>query len=238
MGFDVIPAVDVSHGSVARLVGGDPASLERESGDPLGMVRAWIAEGAVWVHVVDLDAALSGEPGNLELLERVCELDVRVEAGGGLSEGGVAAALGLGASRAVLGAAALLEPGVLERALAEHGDRLAVGLDVRGGMVAPRGTRLAGPPVAEAIARIAAARPACVVYTQAARDGTLAGVDVIALGRVADAVGAPVIASGGVASLDDLRALASLYPAVAGAIVGRALHADVFSLRDALAAVR
>jgi len=236
--FEVIPAVDVSQGSVARLVGGDPSSLELAGVDPERIIRAWIGEGATWVHVVDLDAAVSGELGNLDLLERVCALDVRVEAGGGLSEDGVGAVLDRGATRAVLGSAALLEPDVVERAVAEHGERLAVGLDVRAGVVAPRGTRLVGPPVGDAIRRIAGARPACVVYTEAARDGTMAGVDAATLQGAARSLGVPMIASGGVASLDDVRALAALYPAVAGAIVGRALHAGAFSLAEALAAVR
>ena len=238
MAFEVIPAVDVSRGGVARLVGGDPSSLEHSQGDPVEMVRAWIADGARWVHVVDLDAALSSEPGNLDLLARVCALDVRVEAGGGLSEAGVAAALDHGASRAVLGAAALLEPGTVERAVARHGERVAVGLDVRNGVVAPRGTDREGPSAEDAIQRVAAARPAVVVYTEAARDGTMRGVDAAAVARVAAALGVPVIASGGVGSLDDLRALAALYPAAAGAIVGRALHTGAFSLGDALAAIR
>ncbi|HXY72516.1 MAG TPA: HisA/HisF-related TIM barrel protein [Actinomycetota bacterium] len=238
MAFDVIPAVDISRGGVARLVGGDPSSLERAGGNPEEMVRGWIAEGARWVHVVDLDAALSGEPGNLDLLERVCALDVLVEAGGGLSEAGVAAALERGATRAILGAAALLEAESVERAVAAHGDRVAVGLDVRDGVVAPRGRGLEGPTVDEAMRRIAAARPALVVYTEAARDGTMRGVDAAAIARAAAALGVPVIASGGVGSVDDLRALAVLYPAAAGAIVGRALHTGAFTLEEALAAVR
>jgi len=236
--FDVIPAVDISQGGVARLVGGDPSSLERAGGNPEEMVRGWIAEGARWVHVVDLDAALSGEPGNLDMLERVCALDVLVEAGGGLSEAGVAAALERGATRAILGAAALLEAESVERAVAAHRDRVAVGLDVRDGVVAPRGRELEGPTVDEAMRRIAAARPALVVYTEAARDGTMRGIDAALIGRAAAAVRVPVIASGGVGSLDDLRALAVLYPAVAGAIVGRALHTGAFTLEEAFAAVR
>jgi len=236
--FEVIPAVDVSRGGVARLVGGDPSSLEREGGDPEAIVREWIAEGARWVHMVDLDAALTGEPGNLDLLERVCALEVRVEAGGGLSEAGVAATLERGAARAVLGSAALLSPGVVERVVARYGERVAVGLDVRSGSVAPRGTRLEGPPADEAIRRIAEARPSCVVYTDAASDGTMAGVDPAAIRRVAEALGVPVFASGGIGSLGDVRALVALSPRVAGAIVGRALHTGAFSLADALAAAR
>jgi len=236
--FDVIPAVDVSGGRIARITAGDPASLERVAGDPEEMVRAWIGAGARWVHVVDLDAALTGEPGNLGLVERIAAMGVRVEAGGGLSERGVAAALERGASRAVLGAAALLHPDEVERAVGAHGDRVAVGLDVHGGVVAPRGTRLAGPSAEEAIRRIAAARPAVVVYTEVAADGAMSGVDAGRIGAVAGELGVPVIASGGLRSIDELRALAAMYPRVAGAIIGRALHAGAFTLRDALSAVR
>jgi phosphoribosylformimino-5-aminoimidazole carboxamide ribotide isomerase len=236
VGFEVLPAIDLKGGRVARLTRGDPSTLQRMEFDPLELARSWAAAGAHWVHLVDLDAALGGHPANLQLLRDVGALGLRVEAGGGLSEEGVATALEHGASRAVLGARALMAPRTVERALATHGDRVAIGLDARGGRVVPRGMGESGPTVEEALARLAAARPALIVYTDVERDGTLSGPDLDGLSRVVEATGVPVLASGGVRSAADVAALADRYPALAGVIVGRALHDGVLSIYEALAA--
>jgi phosphoribosyl isomerase A len=234
--FEVLPAIDLYQGRMARMIRGDRSTIETLDRDPVELLREWAAAGVHWVHIVDLDAAWGGAPSALDVLAAAGEFGLRVEAGGGLSERGVAAALEHGATRAVLGAAALLQPAAVERAVAAHGDRVAVGLDVRGGVVAPRGTGLEGPRLEEAVRRLADARPAMVVFTDADRDGSLAGPDLSALARVVEAVGVPVLASGGVRSAADVRALAQARPAPAGVIVGRALHDGVLSIVEALAA--
>ena len=234
--FEVLPAIDLYQGRMARMIRGDRSTIETLDLDPVELLREWAAAGVHWVHIVDLDAAWGGAPSTLDVLAAAGELGLWVEAGGGLSERGVAAALEQGATRAVLGAAALLQPGAVERAVAAHGDRVAVGLDVRGGVVAPRGTGVEGPQLDVAVRRLADARPAMVVFTDADRDGSLAGPDLSALARVVEAIGVPVLASGGVRSAADVRALAKARPAPAGVIVGRALHDGVLSIVEALAA--
>jgi phosphoribosylformimino-5-aminoimidazole carboxamide ribotide isomerase len=236
--FEVIPAVDLKQGRVARMTRGDRSTLRQLDLDPLELVAGWRDAGARWVHVVDLDAVLEGVWTNSPAITAIAALGMRVEAGGGLSEEGVAQVLGRGAARAVLGAAAFLQPDVVERAVARHGERLAVGLDVRAGRVAPRGTGVVGPPVEEALARAAAVRPALLVYTDADRDGALAGPDLEALSGAAMSAGVPVLASGGVRSAADIAALARLHPAVAGVIVGRAIQDGLLTIRGALAAAR
>jgi len=238
VGFEVLPAIDLQGGRVARMTRGDASTLERLDVDPLELVRSWAAAGIRWVHVVDLDAALGGHPANLQLLRHIGALGLRVEAGGGLSEEGVATALEHGASRAVLGARALLARGTIEHALATYGDRVAIGLDARSGRVVPRGSGASGPTVEEALARLAAARPALIVYTDVERDGTLSGPDLGGLSRVVEATGVPVLASGGVRSAADVAALAVRHPALAGVIVGRALQDGRLSIDEALAAAR
>lgn len=238
MTFEVIPAIDLQGGRVARMARGDRSSIQHLSLDPLELVGGWRDAGARWVHLVDLDAALEGVWGSTGTLEAVAALGVRVEAGGGLTEEGVTQALDRGAARAVLGAAAFLQPDVVERVVSRHGDRVAVGLDVRSGRVAPRGTGAVGPPVEEALGRAAAVRPALLVYTDADRDGGLAGPDLDALSSAATSAGVPVLASGGVRSAADVAALAGLHPAVAGVIVGRAIQDGLLTIAEALAAAR
>jgi phosphoribosyl isomerase A len=235
-GFEVIPAIDVRAGVLARLTGGDPGSLERLGGDPMELAARYVEAGARWLHVVDLDIALGGHSSGFDMLERICRLPVLVEAGGGLSGEGVAAALERGAARAILGSAAHLHPEAVPAAVAAHGDRLAVAVDVREGRIAPRGTALRGPALRDVLALMAELRPSLLVYTDAARDGSLAGPDTEGLALVSAATEIPVLASGGVRSLDDVRALRAMWPAVAGVIVGRALHEGAFTVGEALAA--
>jgi phosphoribosylformimino-5-aminoimidazole carboxamide ribonucleotide (ProFAR) isomerase len=170
------------------------------------------------------------------MIEQVTALGVRVQAGGGLSEAGVARALEQGAARAILGAAALDDPEAPARAVARHGERVGVGIDVHGDVVAPRGSGRLGPPVATVLRHLAEIQPAFVVFTNVERDGRMAGPDIAGLSHVADAVGSPVVASGGIRSIEDLLAVADL-DGVTGAIVGRALEEEAFSVKDALAAV-
>jgi phosphoribosylformimino-5-aminoimidazole carboxamide ribonucleotide (ProFAR) isomerase len=235
--FELIPALDLSGGRLARMKGGDPATLRAVGGDPLDLARRFVDAGARWIHVVDLDAALTGRPANLDLLEGIAALPVRVEAGGGLSPEGVSDTLARGADRAILGASALEDRGVIEGAMARHGDRVGVALDVRDGRVAPRGTSLVGPALDDALRTLERVRPSFVVYSNADLDGTMQGPDLEGVRRVAARLDAPLFASGGIRSLDDVRAVADLLPRPAGLIVGRALHTGALDLAEALALV-
>jgi phosphoribosylformimino-5-aminoimidazole carboxamide ribonucleotide (ProFAR) isomerase len=226
--MDLYPAVDVQGGRVARAPG--PAAA-----DPLALAGALAASGARWLHFVDLDAAL-GRGDNRELARRfLAAAPVPVQVGGNLgSAGAIDDALTWGARRAVIGSAAATDADLVEQLLARHGaDRLAVGIDAREGRVAPRGSSTTFDVTPVALGRRVHAQGArTVVYTDAARDGALAGPDVAGAAALA-ALGLDVIAGGGVASLDDLRALRTA--GVAGAIVGRALHDGRFTLAEALA---
>ncbi len=246
MAFDLFPAIDLREGRVARTRGGDPTSVSFSVGDPVQLAERMVAAGAGWLHVVDLDAAVSGEAGeaNARALEQIAALPVRVQAGGGLSPFAGAEALRRGADRAVISAAYVGDDDAgagedLLTAMRAAPGSVAIGLDVLGESLSPRGGRWQDRPLRPVVDWIAAAdpRPAAVVVTQVERDGSLTGVDVRWLVEMASRLRAPVVASGGIASLDDLAALAAAGPAVAGAIVGRALGEGVFTLQEALQAV-
>ena len=236
MSLVLLPAVDVADARAVRLVQGEAGS-ETSYGDPLEAARQWQSDGAQWVHLVDLDAAF-GRGSNRELLARVVgELDVQVELSGGIrDDASLAAALATGCARVNLGTAALESPQWCARAIAEHGDRVAVGLDVRGTTLAARGWTQEGGDLWEVLARLDAEGCARYVVTDVRRDGTLTGPNLELLGQVCAATDRPVVASGGVSSLADLRAIAGV-AGVEGAIVGKALYAGQFTLPEALAAV-
>ena len=239
MTLELLPAVDVADGQAVRLVQGEAGS-ETSYGDPLDAALQWQRDGAEWVHLVDLDAAF-GRGSNRELLARVVgELDVKVEMSGGIrDDASLTAALATGCARVNLGTAALEQPEWTARAIAEHGDRIAVGLDVRGTTLAARGWTKEGGDLWEVMERLDAEGCARYVLTDVRRDGTLTGPNVELLREFCGRTDRPVVASGGVSSLDDLRVLAGLVPAgVEGAIVGKALYAGAFTLPEALAAVR
>jgi len=241
--FVLLPAVDVADGRAVRLVRGE-AGTETGYGEPLAAALAWQADGAEWIHLVDLDAAF-GRGSNRELLaEVVGALDVQVELSGGIrDDDSLDAALATGATRVNLGTAALEDPDWVRRAVARVGDRVAVGLDVRADgagsyRVSARGWTTDGGDLFETLARLEADGCARYVVTDVHRDGTLTGPNLDLLRSVCAATDRPVVASGGVATLDDLRALAGLGPlGVEGAIVGKALYAAAFTLPEALAAV-
>jgi phosphoribosyl isomerase A len=236
--LELLPAVDVAAGAAVRLVQGEAGS-ETDYGDPLEAALDWQRGGAEWVHLVDLDAAF-GRGSNRELLaEVVRKLDVRVELSGGIrDDASLDAALATGAARVNLGTAALEDPEWVRRAIARVGDRIAVGLDVRGTTLAARGWTQEGGELFDVLARLDADGCARYVVTDVRRDGTLTGPNVELLRRVCAATDRPVVASGGVSSLDDLRVLAGLTGiGVEGAIVGKALYAGAFTLPEALAAV-
>ena len=234
----LLPAVDVAGGQAVRLVRGE-AGTETAYGDPLEAALAWQEAGAAWIHLVDLDAAF-GRGANRELLADVVRrLDVDVEVSGGIrDDSSLRAALDSGAARVNLGTAALEDPAWCARAIAEHGDRVAVGLDVRGSTLAARGWTEAGGELWETLERLDRDGCARYVVTDVGRDGTMTGPNLDLLRQVCARTDRPVVASGGVSSLDDLRAIAGLTGiGVEGAIVGKALYAGAFTLEDALAAV-
>jgi 1-(5-phosphoribosyl)-5-[(5-phosphoribosylamino)methylideneamino] imidazole-4-carboxamide isomerase/N-(5'phosphoribosyl)anthranilate isomerase len=232
----LLPAVDVADGQAVRMVRG-AAGTETSYGDPLAAALAWQADGAEWIHLVDLDAAFGRGDNRALLADVVGRLTVSVELSGGIrDDASLRAALATGCARVNLGTAALESPDWVRRAIAEHGDRIAVGLDVRGTTLSARGWTKDGGELFDVLARLDAEGCARYVVTDVNRDGTLTGPNLDLLRAVCAATDRPVVASGGVAVLDDLRALAELVPdGVEGAIVGKALYAGSFSLREALA---
>jgi 1-(5-phosphoribosyl)-5-[(5-phosphoribosylamino)methylideneamino] imidazole-4-carboxamide isomerase/N-(5'phosphoribosyl)anthranilate isomerase len=237
MSLVLLPAVDVADGAAVRLVRG-AAGTETSYGNPLQAALAWQSDGAEWVHLVDLDAAF-GRGSNRELLaEVVGKLDVAVELSGGIrDDASLEAALATGAARVNLGTAALESPDWVRAAIARHGEKIAVGLDVRGTTLAARGWTQDGGDLWQTLARLDSDGCARYVVTDVRRDGTLTGPNLQLLRDVCARTPAAVVASGGVSSLDDLRAIAGL-GGVEGAIVGKALYAGAFTLPEALAAVR
>lgn len=239
MSLVLLPAVDVVDGQAVRLVQGE-AGTETGYGSPLAAALAWQEQGAEWVHVVDLDAAF-GRGSNHDLIaEVVGRLEVNVELSGGIRDDeSLERALATGCRRVNIGTAALENPEWCRKIIAEHGDRIAVGLDVRGTTLAARGWTEEGGDLWEVLDRLEADGCPRYVVTDITRDGLLGGPNLELYRQICARTDRPVIASGGVSSLDDLVALASLVPeGVEGAIVGRALYAQAFTLGNALAAVR
>ncbi len=236
--LELLPAVDVADGRAVRLVKGEAAS-ETSYGDPVEAALAFQEQGAEWIHLVDLDAAF-GRGSNAALLADVVgRLDIDVEMSGGIRDDvTLAAALATGCRRVNIGTAALEDPEWCARAIAEHGDRVAVGLDVRGTTLSARGWTQDGGELFDVLARLDAEGCARYVVTDVNRDGTLTGPNLDLLRSVCGATDRPVVASGGVATLADLHSIAELVPlGVEGAIVGKALYAGAFTLAEALAAL-
>jgi len=235
----LLPAVDVTGGQAVRLVRGE-AGTETSYGEPLAAALAWQAAGAEWVHLVDLDAAFGRGENRAQLADVVARLDVQAELSGGIRDDeSLERALATGCARVNIGTAALEDPDWCAKAIAEHGDRVAVGLDVRGTTLSARGWTKDGGELFDVLARLDREGCARYVVTDVGRDGTMTGPNLDLLRSVCAATDKPVVASGGVASLEDLRAIATLVPAgVEGAIVGKALYAGAFTLESALAAVR
>jgi len=234
----LLPAVDVAGGQAVRLVQG-AAGSETSYGDPLEAALAWQSAGAQWIHLVDLDAAF-GRGSNAELLARVAgKLDVKVELSGGIrDDASLERALATGCARVNIGTAALEQPDWVRQVIARHGPAIAVGLDVRGTTLAARGWTSEGGDLYQTLARLDAEGCARYVITDVLKDGMLRGPNLELYRNVCARTSAPVVASGGVSSLADLRALAGLTPlGVEGAIVGKALYAGAFTLEEALAAV-
>ncbi|AZI57872.1 bifunctional 1-(5-phosphoribosyl)-5-((5-phosphoribosylamino)methylideneamino)imidazole-4-carboxamide isomerase/phosphoribosylanthranilate isomerase PriA [Nakamurella antarctica] len=238
MRFELLPAVDVADAQAVRLVQGR-AGTETSYGSPLEAALAWQQDGAEWVHLVDLDAAF-GRGTNADLLaEVVGRLDIKVEMSGGIRDDeSLAAALATGCTRVNIGTAALENPEWCAKIISEFGDKIAIGLDVRGSTLAARGWTQDGGDIWETITRLESQGCARYVVTDVTKDGTLLGPNIELLQKVCAVTKAPVVASGGISSLDDLRALATLRSlGIEGSIVGKALYAGNFTLPEALQAV-
>ncbi len=237
--LELLPAVDVSEGRAVQLVQG-VAGSERVFGEPVESAQRWQRAGAQWVHLVDLDAAF-GRGHNRDLLARVVgSLDIDVELSGGIRDDeSLTAALATGCRRVNIGTAALEDPDWCAKVIAEHGDRVAIGLDVRGTTLAARGWTRDGGDLHEVLARLDGEGCARYVVTDVNKDGMLQGPNLDLLRDVCSRTDAPVVASGGVSTIDDLTAIATLVDdGVEGAIIGTALYTGAFTLEDALAAVR
>jgi phosphoribosylanthranilate isomerase len=243
--FTLLPAVDVADGQAVRLVQGE-AGTETGYGEPLEAALNWQRDGAEWIHLVDLDAAF-GKGSNAELLaEVVGKLDVKVELSGGIRDDeSLARALATGCTRVNLGTAALENPEWCAKVVGEHGDKIAVGLDVKiidgKHRLAARGWTTDGGDLWETLARMDRDGVARYVVTDVSKDGTLQGPNVELLRDVANATTAPVIASGGISTVQDLVSLAETAATgvnIEGSIVGKALYAGRFTLSEALRAVR
>jgi phosphoribosyl isomerase A len=235
----LLPAVDVADGQAVRLVQG-AAGTETGYGDPLEAALAWQRAGAEWIHLVDLDAAF-GRGSNADLLaEVVRRLGIAAELSGGIRDDeSLDRALATGCERVIIGTAALERPDWVASVIGTHGDRIAVGLDVRGTRLAARGWTSECGELIDVLSRLESDGCRRYVVTDVARDGMLSGPNLDLLRHVSGLSRSPVIASGGVSALGDLQALRALAPlGVDGVIIGKALYAGVFSLEEALEAVR
>ncbi|QVQ53104.1 bifunctional 1-(5-phosphoribosyl)-5-((5-phosphoribosylamino)methylideneamino)imidazole-4-carboxamide isomerase/phosphoribosylanthranilate isomerase PriA [Spiractinospora alimapuensis] len=236
--LELLPAVDVADGQAVQLVQGEAGSGGRY-GDPLTAATRWQEQGAEWIHLVDLDAAFGRGHNRALLADIVGRLDVKVELSGGIRDDeSLRAALATGCTRVNIGTAALEDPEWCSKIIGEFGDRIAIGLDVRGTTLAARGWTRDGGDLEETLDRLESDGCARYVVTDVTKDGTLKGPNLDLLRRVCARTDSPVVASGGISSLEDIRAIATLVPdGVEGAITGTALYEGAFTLPEALAAV-
>ena len=233
--LELLPAVDVKDGRAVRLVQGE-LGAETSYGSPLDAALDFQSSGAEWIHLVDLDAAFGRGENSALLAEVVGKLDIKVELSGGIRDDeSLTRALATGCQRVNLGTAALENPDWTARVIAQHGDRIAVGLDVRGHVLAARGWTKEGGDLFETLERLERDGCARYVVTDVTKDGTLQGPNLELLKEVCAVTNQPVVASGGISSLADIAALSELHKiGVEGAIVGKALYAGAFTLQEAL----
>lgn len=237
--FEVVPALDVAEGRLARMTGAGAEPVGAFGGDPLAAARAFVEAGAARLHVVDLDLPRTGRPENLDVVRAIAALGVPVQASGGVTSRDQAEALlAAGADRVVLGSAALSDRGGTERLLAELGDRLVVAIEVQGTAIRPRGGGDLELPLWATLGWLAGLPVRRFLYVEVGRVGRMEGPDLDGVWALARHTGRPVLASGGIRSLADLRALADLDGTVEGAVVGRALYEGAFTFGEALAALR
>ena len=238
----VLPAIDILDGRAVRLAQGDYARVTVYNEDPVAQARAFAQQGAEWVHVVDLDGARDGVPGNIDVVERIVrEVGIPVQIGGGIRTLETMQRLAdAGASRMVLGTKLVTDPDFVLEAVKRFGDAVTAGIDARDGKVAVEGWREGtATPASELVGELRDLGIRHLVYTDIARDGMQSGVNVDAYELVSETAGFPVIASGGISTLADLAALAALGPdSVEGAITGRAIYEGAFTLKHAIRAAR
>jgi 1-(5-phosphoribosyl)-5-[(5-phosphoribosylamino)methylideneamino] imidazole-4-carboxamide isomerase/N-(5'phosphoribosyl)anthranilate isomerase len=237
--LEILPAIDVKEGVAIRLVQGE---LDKQSkyGDPIEIATQFVASGASWIHLVDLDAAV-GLGNNFEVLASVIKsVDIKIELSGGIRDDeSLNRALSTGCTRINLGTAALEQPEWTESVIKKHGDKIAVGLDVRGRQLSARGWTKSGGDLFEAITRLDKAGCARYVLTDITRDGTLTGPNLELLKEVTSFTKTPIVASGGISSLSDVKTLTQLTnDGVEGVIIGKALYAGAFTLAQVLATAK
>jgi phosphoribosylformimino-5-aminoimidazole carboxamide ribonucleotide (ProFAR) isomerase len=231
--FHVIPAIDVSEGALASVTEAGPQPVEASGGDPIAAAEAAVAAGARWIHVVDLDLAYRGEARNLDTVRAIASLPVSVQAGGGVRRADeVRALLRAGAARVVLGSGALADEAGAAGLISAQGSALVVGIEVQAGRIRARGRTTVDLPLMETLGWVVAAGAAMLLVTSVARVGTRAGSDLELVRRVSRA-GRPVLAAGGIASIEDLRHLREA--GAAGAVVGSAVHERALDLAAAIA---
>lgn len=238
MTLELLPAIDIVDGQAVRLVQGE-LGTETDYGSPVAAAQQWQNDGAEWIHLVDLDAAFGKGNNSALAAEIVASVDIKVELSGGIRDDeSLAKALATGCRRVNLGTAAIENPDWCRKVLGEFGDRIAIGVDVRGTTVATRGWTQDAGDVWALLDRLQADGCQRYVVTDVTRDGMLTGPNLELLAEVAAYTGKPVVASGGIANLDDLRALATMTDrGIEGAIIGKALYSGAFTLPEALAAV-
>jgi phosphoribosylformimino-5-aminoimidazole carboxamide ribotide isomerase len=236
----VYPAIDIYEGRVVRMTRGDFSTVEQVASSPLEAAKRLVNDGAEWLHVVDIDGARTGTPANLDAIRQIANrFTVKIQAGGGIRDFDTAEAFAeAGASRIVIGTAAIEDPELIGRLVDRFADGMAVAVDARNGMITTAGwTETTDVPAVDLMQRLAVAGVPTVIYTNVSVDGTLQGVDVEALEAVARAFGGDVIYSGGIGSLDDIAIVVKLkHRGIRGVIVGRALYLGKFTLAQAIAA--
>jgi phosphoribosylformimino-5-aminoimidazole carboxamide ribotide isomerase len=236
--MDLLPAIDILDGAAVRLAKGDYARVTVYNASPVDQAKEFEQKGARWIHVVDLNGARSGSPENIDLVERiVTQTSLSVEVGGGVRAiDTIARLVDAGAARVVLGTKLVTDKEFAQAAVEDFGDALTAGIDAKGGEVAIQGWREgAGVPAADLVREMGAMGYRHLVFTDIARDGMQTGIDAAAYERIASAFGHPVIASGGVATIDDVRALRAVADSIEGVITGRAVYEGTLDLEEALA---
>ncbi|HUQ42060.1 MAG TPA: 1-(5-phosphoribosyl)-5-[(5-phosphoribosylamino)methylideneamino]imidazole-4-carboxamide isomerase [Candidatus Limnocylindrales bacterium] len=234
----IYPAIDIYEGRVVRMTRGDFSTVEEVASSPLEAAKRMVNEGAEWLHIVDIDGARTGKPANLDAIRQIANrFTVKIQAGGGIRDFDTAESFAeAGASRIVVGTAAIEEPELIGRLVDRFADGMAVSVDARNGMITTAGwTETTDTRAVDLMHRLAVAGVPIVIYTNVSVDGTLQGVDFDSLQAVARAFGGDVIYSGGVGSLDDIAALAKLrHRGIRGVIIGRAFYAGTFTLKEAM----
>lgn len=238
----IFPAIDIRGGRCVRLVQGRADQETVYGDDPAAMGKRWQAEGAAWLHVVDLDGAFGARPQNLEVIRRLRRsVTIPIQLGGGLRTlDTMATYMEAGIDRLILGTAVLKDPDLVARALTAYPGRIALGLDAKNGLLAVEGwTETSSRTAAEVARELAPLNPAAIIYTDISRDGVKRGVNLEATRNLAQATDIPVIASGGVSSIDDIKTLLSLEPlGVIGVITGKALYDGNLDLKQAIRVAR